>query len=181
MDAKTCIETRRSVRRFQDKPVSRSVIADVVRLAQMAPTWKNSQTVRYIWIDDAQLKQTIAETATMGFRKNTDNIISAPGLMLVTTVHGISGYNTDGTLTTTKGDHWESFDAGLAVQTLCLALHDAGLGSVIMGLFDEEKIAQLAQVPEGERISCILAVGYPAEGLHGKTVRKPLDEVLHFR
>ncbi len=181
MDAKTCMETRRSVRRFQDKPVDRDVISGVVRLAQMAPTWKNSQTVRYIWIDDNALKDKIAEEAVMGFAKNTDNIRSAPGLMVVTTVHGISGFNDDGTHTTVKGDHWESFDAGLGVQTLCLALHEAGLGSVIMGLYDQEKVSALAGVPAGELVSCILAVGYPAEGLHGRAVRKPLEEVLTFR
>ena len=181
MDAKTCIMTRRSVRRFEDKSVSRELISDVVRLAQMAPTWKNSQTVRYIWIDNQELKDRIAREAVMGFAKNTDNLLSAPGMMVVTTVHGISGYNADGTHTTVKGDHWESFDAGLAVQTLCLALHEAGLGSVIMGLFDQDAIAELAGIPEGEIVSCILAVGYPAEGTHGKNTRKPLNEVLSFR
>ena len=181
MDAKTCMETRRSVRRFQDKPVARELISDVVRLAQMAPTWKNSQTVRYIWIDNKELKEKIAADAVMGFAKNTDNIRSAPGLMVVTTVHGISGFNDDGNHATIKGDHWESFDAGLGVQTLCLALHEAGLGSVIMGLFDQEKISELAAIPEGELVSCILAVGYPAEGPHGRAVRKPLEEVLTFR
>ena len=69
MDAKTCIETRRSVRRFQEKPVSRDLISQVVKLAQMAPTWKNSQTVRYIWIDDTDLKARIADEGVMGFAR----------------------------------------------------------------------------------------------------------------
>ena len=181
MDVKTCIQNRRSVRRFQDLPVDRAVISDVVRLAQMAPSWKNSQTVRYIWIDNADLKARIAEEAVLGFAKNKDNLLSAPGMMVVTTVHGVSGFGEDGTPSTAKGDHWESFDAGLSVQTLCLALHQAGLGSVIMGLFDPDQVAALAGVPDGEIVSCILAVGYPVEGPHGRAVRKPLDDVLSFR
>ena len=181
MDAKTCIETRRSVRRFQDKAVPRELISEVVKLAQMAPTWKNSQTVRYIWIDDAALKEKIAREAVLGFAKNTDNLIGAPGMMVVTTVHGVAGYNANGQPDTVKGDHWESFDAGIGVQTLCLALHEAGLGSVIMGLFDPDLVGQLANVPEGQIVSCILAVGYPADGPHGRAVRKPVEEVLSFR
>lgn len=181
MDTMTCINTRRSVRRFLDQPVPREVIAGAVRLAQMAPSWKNTQTVRYIWVDDRELKNRLAEQAVMGFRKNTDNLLSAPGMMIVATVHGISGYEADGTPTTGKGSHWESFDAGLAVQTLCLALHDCGLGSVIMGLYDPQKIAEQVGLAEDQQISCILAVGYPAEGPHGKAVRKPLEEVLQFR
>ena len=181
MDAKTCLKTRRSVRRFQDQPVSRELISEVVATAQFAPTWKNSQTVRYVYIDDPVLKARIADEATMNFAKNKDNITGAAGLMVLATVHGIAGFNEDGSFSSDKGEHWESFDAGICTQTLCLALHEAGLGSVIMGLFDSKKVAELAQLPEGWLVSCIMAVGYPAEGEHGKAVRKPLDEVLSFR
>ena len=181
MDAKICLQTRRSVRRFQDKPISRELISQVVSVAQFAPTWKNSQTVRYIYVDDPELKARIANEGTSGFAKNRDNIMSAAGLMVVTTVHGIAGFNEDGSYTSDKGDHWESFDAGICTQTLCLALHEAGLGSVIMGLFDQNKVIELAAIPEGNLVSCLLAIGYPAEGEHGKAVRKPLDEVLSFR
>ena len=181
MDAKICLKTRRSVRRFLDKPVSRDLISEVVATAQFAPTWKNSQTVRYIYIDDPVLKAQIAEEATLNFAKNKDNINSAAGLMVVATVHGIAGFNEDGSYSSDKGEHWESFDAGIGTQTLCLALHEAGLGSVIMGLFDSKKVIELADLPEGWLVSCIMAIGYPAEGEHGKAVRMPLDEVLSFR
>lgn len=181
MDAKTCLKTRRSVRRFQDKPVSRELISEVVTTAQFAPTWKNSQTVRYIYIDDPTLKARIAEEATLNFAKNKDNINGAAGLMVVATVNGIAGFNEDGSYSSDKREHWQSFDAGICTQTLCLALHEAGLGSVIMGLFDSKKVIELAELPEGYLVSCIMAIGYPAGGEHGKAVRKPLNEVLSFR
>lgn len=181
MDAKNCLETRRSVRRFQDKPIDRNVIRDVIRLAQMAPSWKNTQTVRYYYIDDTALKNRIAEEGVMGFGKNTDNLKSAPAMIVVTSVGGVCGYNADGSFTSALGRHWESFDAGLAVQTLCLSLHNAGLGSVIMGLFDPEFVGQLAGVPQGQSVSCILAVGYPTEGDHGNPRRIPLEDVLTIR
>ena len=181
MDAKVRLKTRRSVRRFQDMPVSRELISEVVATAQFAPTWKNTQTARYTYIDDPALKARIAEEATVNFAKNKDTITSAAGVMVVTSVHGIAGFNEDGSYSSDKGEHWESFDAGIATQTLSLALHEAGLGSVIMGLFDSKKVMELANIPEGQVVACIMAVGYPAEGEHGKAVRKPLDEVLSFR
>lgn len=181
METKICLTTRRSVRRFTDKPVSRELLKEVVSLAQFAPSWKNSQTVRYVIVDDPVLKNNIAENAVLGFQKNTDNLKSAPAAVIVTTVHGVSGYNEDGTPSTPLGSHWESFDAGLSVQTFCLAAHACGLGTVIMGLFDPEKLKELAGLPAGQEPSCLLAIGYPAEGPHGKAVRKPLEEVLTFR
>lgn len=181
MDTVSCLKTRRSVRRFSSKPVSRELLTEVVSLAQFAPSWKNSQTVRYIIVDDPVLKDRIAEDAVMGFRKNTDNLKSAAAAVIVASVTGVCGYEEDGTPTTVLGSHWQSFDAGLATQTFCLAAHEMGLGSVIMGLFDGDKIAEFAKLPDGLQVSCLLAVGWPAEGSHGKAVRKPIEEVLSFR
>lgn len=181
MDAVTCLKTRRSVRRFEDRPVSRELLTEVVRLAQFAPSWKNSQTVRYYIVDDPALKDQIAEDATMGFRKNCDNLKSAAAAVIIATVTGVCGYEADGAPSTELGSHWQSFDAGIATQTFCLAAHELGLGSVIMGLFDGKKVAELAALPEGLQVSCLLAVGYPAEGPHGKAVRLPLEDVLEFR
>lgn len=181
MDAISCLKTRRSVRRFADKPVSRELLTEVVKLAQFAPSWKNSQTVRYYIVDDPVLKDQIAETAVAGFRKNTDNLKSAAAAVIVATVTGVCGYNEDGTASSALGSHWQSFDAGIATQTFCLAAHEMGLGSVIMGLYDPEKVAELVQLPDGMQVSCLLAVGYPAEGPHGKAVRLPVADILQFR
>ena len=181
MDAVSCLKTRRSVRRFEARPVSRELLTEVVRLAQFAPSWKNSQTVRYIIVDDPILKDKIAEEATMGFRKNTDNLKSAAAAVIVATVTGVCGYEADGTPTTELGSHWQSFDAGIATQTFCLAAHEMGLGRVIMGLFDGKRIAEIVDLPDGLQVSCLLAVGYPGEGPHGRAVRLPLEEVLEFR
>ena len=54
------------------------------------------------------------------------------------------------------------FDAGLAAQTLCLAAWDMGIGSIILGAFDPA-IAQVAELPEGERVAALIALGWPDE------------------
>lgn len=180
MEFLTCLQTRRSVRRFAAEPVSREILSRIVERAQYAPSWKNSQTVRYVMVDDPERKAQIAEEAVLGFAQNANIIRQAAALLVLSTVHGISGYQPDGTETTAKGSHWESFDAGLAAQCFCLAAHDLGLGTVIMGIFDPMRAAELAQLPEGQQVSCLIAVGYPGEGPHGRSVRKPLDEVLTF-
>ena len=53
------------------------------------------------------------------------------------------------------------FDAGIATQTFCLAAHDKGLGTCIMGIFDEEKIAETLNLPEGQKVGAVIAAGYP--------------------
>ncbi|MFQ9394786.1 MAG: nitroreductase family protein [Lachnospiraceae bacterium] len=92
------IKTRRSVRKFEDKKVPHEVLEQIVEAAAFAPSWKNSQTVRYIAVEDAALKERIATEATMNFTHNKDIISACPVLIVVVTKTGICGYEKDGSL-----------------------------------------------------------------------------------
>ena len=48
MEAIECIKTRRSIRKYEDKPVDRSLIEEIIEIARFAPSWKNSQSVSSI-------------------------------------------------------------------------------------------------------------------------------------
>ena len=105
----------------------------------------------------------------------------APALVLVTMVNGRSGYEKDGSYTTPKGDRWEMFDAGIASQTFCLAAYEKGLGTVIMGIFDENKVAEIVDIPEGQQLAAIIPIGYPAEGVEvAAPPRKDASVLLSF-
>ena len=60
MNTSECILTRRSVRKFQDKPVDRALFEEVVSLAAWAPSWKNTQITRYLAISSREEIETIA-------------------------------------------------------------------------------------------------------------------------
>lgn len=179
MEFMECVQGCRSIRKFKSSPVSTELLEKIVRAASYAPSWKNSQTTRYIAISDEALKTKLAETCVMDFELNKKNILAAPMVVLVTTVSPRSGYERDGAPSTSKGSHWESFDAGIATQTFCLAAHNEGLGTVIMGIYDEEKVIEVAHVPEGQKVSTIVAIGWPDEE-PTMPKRKGVEELLHF-
>jgi nitroreductase len=180
MDAFTCLTTRRTIRRFADRPVSSEQIAKILSVATYAPSWKNSQTTRYTAILDPALKARIAEECMMGFSHNEGITKGAPVLIVVRTVEGRSGYERDGSPTTSKGSHWQSFDAGIACATFCLAAHEMGLGTVIMGIYEEAKVRELLNVPESEGISALIALGYPDEQPDAPK-KKTAEELLEIR
>ena len=159
MEFTEVLQNRRSIRKYTSQPVTQEQIEEMITLSRFAPSWKNSQTVKYYVILNQELKNQIAEQGTCDFSKNKLNIQSAPCLVVLATVDGISGYNTDGSFTTPKGTHWQSFDAGIACQTFCLTAYEKGLGTLIMGIYDEEKIKNLLNLPENESISALIAVG----------------------
>lgn len=163
MEAIKCIKERRSIRKFQDKKVPHDVIDEIVEAAAYAPSWKNTQVTRYIVTEDREVMNKIADGCVLGFEYNIDTIRNAPALVIVTMITGRSGMEKDGSATTSKGADWGVFDTGIAAQTFCLAAHDKGVGSVIMGIFDEDSVAKVVPVPEGQKVAALIAIGYPDE------------------
>ena len=163
MDFIEGIKSRRSIRKFTDEAVTKEQIEEIVDIARFAPSWKNSQSVRYLCIMDKAVKDRIAEEAVMNFEWNTTIMKGAPALVLVLTVDKRAGYERDGSASTSKGEHWQSFDAGIAAETFCLAAYGKGLGTVILGVYDEAKVSEIAGVPEGQKVSALIPIGVPAE------------------
>ncbi|MDD6815204.1 MAG: nitroreductase family protein [Firmicutes bacterium] len=181
MDLITGIKERRSIRKFQDKKVPHEVIEEIVNVAAYAPSWKNTQIARYIVVEDPEKIAAIAtEDCTLGFTYNIKTMANAPALVLLTMVKGRSGFEKDGSYTTPKGDRWEMFDAGIAAQTFCLAAHEKGIGTVIMGIFDENKVAEIVEIPEGQQLAAIIPIGYPVDGEVAAPPRKTAEQLLSF-
>ena len=161
MDAITCIKTRRSIRKFKSDKVSPEIIKDIVLTASYAPSWKNTQTTRYIAITDPEIKDRISKECCGAH--NQEIIDGAPMLVATIIVDKRSGFERDGSFSTSRKDAWQAFDNGIATQTLCLAANDLGLGTVVMGLYDIDKASDIIGVPEGQLLMALVAVGYPDE------------------
>ena len=179
MESLQCIMTRRSVRNFEKREVPENVIKDRVKAEQFAPSWKNSQIVRYNVVCNKNVLDDIADNGLLGFSHNRDIIKGCSALVVLSVVNGICGYEKDGSYTTSKKDKWEMFDAGIAAQTFCLAAHEKGVGSVILGIFDEYKIADIISLSKNQEIACLIAIGYPAGELKAPN-RKDTSDILNF-
>lgn len=177
MDTITCIKTRRSVRKYTDEKVSEELIKEIVSAASFAPSWKNSQTTRYIAITDPERKSRLSKECCA--EHNQSIIDGAPALIATLIVDKRSGFERDGSYSTIREDNWQAFDNGIATQTLCLAAHEKGLGTVIMGLYDIDKAQEILQVPEGQLLMSLVAIGYPAEN-PAAPKRKELEDILTF-
>ena len=162
MTADECIRGRRSIRQFADRPVTREVLASVVEAASFAPSWKNTQIVRYIALE-GELKDKIASECTSGYARNGEIIKNAPMLIAVTFIKNRSGFEKDGSFSTPKEGGWQMFDTGAACEAFCLAAYAQGLGTVIMGIFDEAEAASLLRLPEDRELGALIPIGYPAE------------------
>lgn len=177
MNTIECIKSRRSVREFSEQKVSHTILEQIVDAASFSPSWKNTQISRYVAIEDEQLKDEI--TACVNAH-NSDIIHAAKTLIIVTYIKNRCGYERDGSFSTNKGDSWQMFDVGVASQTFCLAAHELGVASVIMGIFDGDEIAQMIKLPEDREVGALIAIGYEKEHPTAPK-RKTVDELLEYK
>ena len=59
MNTTECIRTRRSIRKFKPDPVDHSLLESILSTASYSPSWKNSQIIRYIAIEDSSILNSI--------------------------------------------------------------------------------------------------------------------------
>lgn len=169
------IKDRRSVRKFEDREINEETLQQVLEAGRWAPSWANTQCWEVVVVKDPQVKAALQETMAKG-NPATKAIVEAPVLLVVCGKLQSSGYY-KGQVTTKFGD-WFLFDLGLFCQNLSLAAHALGLGSVMVGLFDQDKAAEAVKVPEGFELVTILPMGYPAKTPKAPD-RRELSEFTH--
>lgn len=176
MELNECINNRRSIRKYKEKSVDREIILEIIKAAQMAPSWKNSQVSRYYVIDS---KENLEKVKLCLPDFNQNNTKDAPVIIVSTVVDKRSGFDREGNYVTHIKDGFQFFDNGLQVQNLCLKAHDLGLGTLIMGLYDEQEIRKILEIPQNQIIVAVLSLGYPdIEPIIPQ--RKDIEEIVKF-
>lgn len=170
------IINRRSIRKYKNTPVTEDQVRELLLAGSLAPSWTNSQPSRYyVAMGDARDK-----VADMLPPFNKNNVENAPVLIVTTVVKGTSGYGKDGVERTHLGDGFTHFDNGLRVENICLKAVEMGLGTLIMGIYNEKEIREYFEIPETQEIVCVLSVGYPESQPEARP-RLSVDEIAVFK
>lgn len=169
------IKDRRSIRKYEDKAVPDDLLNQVLEAVQWAPSWANTQCWEIIVVKEQATKEKLQETMAKG-NPATKAIVNAPVVLAVCGKLKSSGYYKE--QVTTKFGDWFMFDLGIATQSLCLAAHDLGLGTVIVGLFDHDQAARVVGLPEGYELVSLIPLGYPAK-ISSAPKRREISEFSH--
>ena len=178
MELIEAIKTRRSIRKYSDKPVEEENLQTVLEAVRMAPSWANYQCWRMVVIREKSMKQRISDLsyvesyfAPKGYKSNPSMkaLAEAPVVIVLCADPGQSGV--------LWGQNYYLVDVGLAAQNLMLAAKDQGLGTVFVGIYDEEKLKHLLNIPEAIRIVGLFPLGYPAGDPKEGPGRKPLQDI----
>ncbi len=91
---------------------------------------------------------------------NKPSCKSAPVIIVSSVVKFRSGYTRDGGFDSAKGDGWQMYDCGLSNMIFLLKAKELGLGTVILGIFDEAKVTEIVGIPDTEEIVSVIPIGY---------------------
>ena len=151
MDVLTAIMTRRSIRTFDERPISEELREKLLRAAMAAPSARNAQPWQFVVIDH---RATLMEIAARF--PNAQPARTAPLGILVCG---------DLSLELSKG-YWV-IDCAAAAQNILLAAHGLGLGALWTGVYPRENrvggLRDMFQIPEHVVPHSLILVGYPAE------------------
>jgi len=79
-----------------------------------------------------------------------------------------------------QGRNYGLIDAGIAAEHFCLQAAEQGLGTCMLGIFNERAVRRLLGVPRGRRVALLIAVGYPEAKQTRPKRRKSLEQIRSY-
>ncbi len=170
------IRTRRSIRRFQERPIAQETLQELFDAGRCAPSWGNLQCWELVVVQDPEDKKKLAGllSAKNPATKCTE---TAPVLLGICGDPQKSGYYKG--VQVTRYAQWFLYDLGILSQTLCLKAWEQGLGSVIIGSFDHKAAEELLGVPDGVQLVALIALGYP-DHEPPMPKRRAIEDFVHY-
>lgn len=171
------IKKRYSCRKFKKESViEKEILIKCIEAARFAPSASNSQPWKYVIVDEKELKSRIVDALTIGFTKFNQFAKDASAIIVAIE----ESKNLEMSIgQVVLGKSFATFDIGCSVMQLCLQASEFGLGTCIMGIFDEKKIKKLLNIPSNKKITILIAIGYPQDNPTEKK-RKVIDDIYSF-
>ncbi len=133
MDPLTLLRSRRSIRVYQDKPVPKDLLLQILEAGRWAPTGANLQPWHFIIVTDQETRRRIGEVAKFFFIKSS-HVEKAPVVLVL-------GFDK-------RKGRYGRYDVTLAGGNIMIMATSIGLGTCWIGAFDETKVKEILQIPD---------------------------------
>jgi nitroreductase len=148
------IISRRSIRQFEQKPISQETLRIIVNAGRLAPSAANRQPLEFVVVDEETKKREILPCLKWaGYIAPAGN--PKPGREPQAYVVVLVNANIR-----EKGFEW---DSGAAIENMILAAWERGVGSCWIISVDKARVSAALNIPSGYKVDSVIALGYPAE------------------
>ena len=168
---------RYSVRNYKSTPVPQEKMRRCIEAARLAPSACNSQPWKFIIVDDPELVNELAKAAFEGLLDFNNFAFKVPVFVLIVSERQKVFAKFGGVV---KKKNFSLMDIGIAAEHLCLQATEEGLGTCILGWFNEKKVKKILSIPKLKRVELMIAVGFSADEEIPHKKRKSMDEILSY-
>jgi nitroreductase len=170
------IISRQSDRKYSSKPVDKEKLERIVEAGRMAPSACNAQPWKFIVVTDQQLVIKIADAASARLTGMNSFVSQAPVILVIVREKANMSSKVGATI---KNKDYSLIDIGIATENICLQAKAEGIGSCIIGWFDERQLKKVLDIPRSKRVELIITLGYSLSEQREKR-RKPSTETVSY-
>jgi len=171
------VRSRRSIRRYLDKPVEREKVLTCIEAARLAPSADNVQPWRFLILDEPDLKTRFAKEVFSGIYSISKFAVKAPVLILILARLDIIANRIAKQI---QNISYYYIDIGIAGEHIVLQAEELGLGTCWVGWFNPRKARKFLKIPRKYKIVSLMAVGYYENKPSKDRKRKALQEIAWF-
>ena len=193
MQAKEAILTRRSIRKYQTKPIPKEILEDIILAGKSAPTAMNRQEIKFYVIHNnikkiqsigAKVMENRAKAGKSGgwmeeYKKKygVEDVIFYDSPCIIALTADKTGDE--------RADYWHLMDAGIVTGNILTMATNYGLGTVPIGIanfLNQEAVLEgIGADKSKEHLLLVISLGYPVEGYKEKYVAdKPLTSFVKY-
>ncbi len=140
---------RRSIRRYQDRPIEKEKIETLLQAALASPSSKHLNPWEFVVVDNKDMLCRMAACRTYGSQMLKE---AAAGIVIC--------------MDASQTDTWQC-DGAIAAENILLCAADMGLGACWVQVYNregaEELVRSVCKIPEQLHVLCIISLGYPNE------------------
>lgn len=175
MDFLTLAQKRQSVRAYSDRKVTREDIEKCLQAARLAPSACNSQPWKMVVVDEPETLVKVAEQVNPSGTVMNKFARQVPVLVAVVEEEAVLMKGAED-----KKMRWVGIDNGSAIEHFCLQAAELGLGTCIMGAFNEEGVKTVLEIPSDRSVKIVIALGYPENDAIRPKVRRELSQLASY-
>src|SRR5664279_5682384 len=170
------IISRQSDRKYSDRQIEKDSLDRIIEAGRMAPSACNAQPWKFIVVNDPGLVLKVADAATAKLIGMNGFVAQAPVIIVMVREKPNLSSKIGATI---KNKDYSLFDIGIAAENICLQARAEGIGSCIIGWFDEKIIRKLLEIPRAKRVELLITLGYSLSEQREKR-RKPVEEKVSY-
>ena len=170
------IKSRQSDRKYSNQPVEKEKLERIVEAGRMAPSACNAQPWKFIVVDYPELLVKLAEAASAKLLGMNSFVDQATAMIVVVREQANFSSMVGAAV---KNKDYSLIDIGIASQSICLQAEAEGIGSCMLGWFDEKLVKKILSIPKSKRVELIITLGYSLSEKREKR-RKPKEETVSY-